>query len=250
MATRPTSLRPVFVGTSGFSYPAWRGSFYPAGLPATQMLAHYAQRLRTVEINLTFHRFPTESLLAGWRKTTPAGFRFALKAPQQITHRLRLVNAGDAARAFCRVTAALGTQRGPLLFQLPPNLRADMPRLSAFLAELPDDVEAAFEFRHESWFTDATYDALRARGAALCIADAETLSTPFEVTGRFGYLRLRREDYPRQAIAAWAERIRDTRTWRHTYVYFKHEDAGRGPALAAALLAQLGPADARRPVTR
>jgi uncharacterized protein YecE (DUF72 family) len=231
-----TSRAPVvLVGTSGFSYPAWRGRFYPADLPASKMLAHYARVLDTVEINLTFHRFPTKQLLTNWKRGTPTGFRFALKAPQQITHRQRLKESGDTVRAFAEVSSTLGTQRGPVLFQMPPNLKADVPRLEAFLAEIPKGVDATFEFRHESWFTDATYEALSTRGAALCIADSETLTTPFEPTAKFGYLRLRREDYDAAAIAAWAEKIRGVARWHRTYVYFKHEDAARGPAYALEL---------------
>jgi uncharacterized protein YecE (DUF72 family) len=223
----------VLTGTSGFSYPAWRGPFYPADLPAKAMLAFYAGRLGTVEINNTFYRLPTAALLAGWAAETPAGFRFALKAPQRITHQRRLREAGELAAHFCELAATLGPRRGPLLFQLPPNLRADVPRLTDFLAALPAGHRVAFEFRHASWFADAAYAALRAHGAALCIADAAELSTPFETTAPFGYLRLRREDYDAGALADWAARVRAAR-WERAYVYFKHEDAGRGPALAAA----------------
>jgi uncharacterized protein YecE (DUF72 family) len=229
----------VLVGTSGFSYPSWRGAFYPEDLPASRCLAFYAERFGTVEINNTFYRMPTEKLLAGWAAQVPEGFRFALKAPQRITHQLRLRDAGEPASRFCALATTLGTRQGPLLFQLPPNLRADVPRLAAFLALLPAGVEAAFEFRHESWLADATYEALAARGAALCVAEGEALAAPVVATAPFGYLRLRREDYAPAEIDAWARRIAETRRWERVHVYFKHDDAGRAAAFARALLDRL-----------
>jgi len=240
MAGRARALR-VLVGTSGFSYPAWRGTFYPEDLPAREMLAFYARALGTVEINHTFRRLPTPSLLAGWAGQTPTGFRFALKAPQRITHVLRLRDAGEITGEFCRTARRLGSKLGPLLFQLPPYLRFDGARLHDFLAILPAGVEPAFEFRHPSWFTDETYDLLTRHRAALCIADSEDLTTPSVATAPFGYLRLRRADYAEGDLAAWAERIRDTQRWKRVYVYLKHEDSGRGPALARALLTRLQP---------
>jgi len=230
----------VLVGTSGFSYPPWRGSFYPADLPTRAMLGYYASQLATVEINNTFYRQPTESLLAGWAAQVPETFRFALKAPQRITHQLRLREAAEPTTRFCAVARTLGPRLGPLLFQLPPWDRFDDARLGAFLDSLPPGVEAAFEFRHESWFTDATYAVLRAHGAALCIAEADDFATPLVATAGFGYLRLRREDYAEADLAAWARRIRETREWERVHVYLKHEESGRGPALARALLACLG----------
>jgi uncharacterized protein YecE (DUF72 family) len=240
MAGRARALR-VLVGTSGFSYPAWRGTFYPEDLPAREMLAFYARALGTVEINHTFRRLPTPALLAGWAGQTPTGFRFALKAPQRITHVLRLRDADEITGEFCRAARRLGPKLGPLFFQLPPYLRFDGARLRDFLAILPAGVEPAFEFRHPSWFTDETYDLLTRHRAALCIADSEDLSTPPVATAPFGYLRLRRADYAEGDLAAWAERIRDTPRWKRVYVYLKHEDSGRGPALARALLARLRP---------
>jgi uncharacterized protein YecE (DUF72 family) len=150
----------VFVGTSGFSYPAWRGSFYPERLPPREMLGFYARQLSTVEINHTFRRLPTPALLSGWARQTPPRFRFALKAPQRITHVLRLRDAGEPTREFCRIATRLGPKLGPLLFQLPPYARFDAPRLADFLETLPVGVEPAFEFRHESWFVDATWTVL------------------------------------------------------------------------------------------
>ena len=238
MAARTRAAR-VLVGTSGFSYPAWRGSFYPEDLPAREMLAFYARALGTVEINHTFRRLPTPALLAGWAQQTPSGFRFALKAPQRITHMLRLRDAGEITGEFCRTARRLGARLGPLLFQLPPYLRFDAARLRDFLAILPDGVEPAFEFRHASWFTDETYEILAGRRAALCIADSEDLATPPVPTAPFGYLRLRRADYTEADLGVWAERIRETTRWKRTYVYLKHEESGRGPALARSLLARL-----------
>lgn len=233
------ALRPVLAGTSGFSYPAWKGTFYPEKLPAKSMLAHYAGVFRAVEINMTFRMFPSEKVLAAWKGSTPPEFQFACKAPQTITHRKRLKDAGRDARDFWTRLGTLGSQRGPVLFQLPPNLKADLPRLTTFLAELPDDIEAAFEFRHESWFADDVYAALRARRVALCIADGDELSTPVVATAPLAYLRLRREDYTDADIDRWAAVLRDTTGWERAYVFFKHEDAGRGPAYAQALLARL-----------
>jgi uncharacterized protein YecE (DUF72 family) len=231
------TARPVLVvGTSGFSYPAWRGSFYPEKLPAAGMLGFYAGVFAAVEINNTFYRMPAPALLEGWREHTPPSFRFALKAPQQITHRLRLKDAADAAGEFVRRSASLGEKRGPLLFQLPPNLKADLPRLATFLAALPGGIEPAFEFRHASWFQDATWELLRAHRTALCIAQTDDLDTPLVATASFGYVRLRREDYARDELVAWARRLRGIEGWQRAYVFVKHDEAGRAPALARMLM--------------
>lgn len=226
----------IFTGTSGFSYPAWRGSFYPEKMPTTRMLEHYAGQLGTVEINNTFYRMPRPEILTGWATLTPPGFRFAPKAPQQITHRQRLVGSADSAAFFWKTVGVLGERLGPALFQLPPNMKKDLPRLTDFLALLPAGARAAFEFRHESWFDDAVYAALADRGAALCIAEAEDLKTPSIPTTGWGYLRLRRMDYDDAAVAVWTAWLREQQgKWSEAYVYFKHEDAGRGPQLAALL---------------
>jgi uncharacterized protein YecE (DUF72 family) len=228
----------VLVGTSGFGYVAWRGSFYPEDLPARRMLEFYATVLGTVEINYTFRRMPTPALLTGWARQTPPGFRFALKAPQRITHVLRLRDAGEITSAFCTTATRLGPKLGPLLFQLPPYFRFDAGRLADFLASLPPKLEPAFEFRHASWFVDETYALLHEHRAALCIADGEGLATPAEATAPFGYLRLRREDYGEDDLDRWAARVRDTTQWKRAYVYFKHEESGRGAALAKSFLAR------------
>jgi len=226
----------VLTGTSGFSYPAWKGSFYPADLPAARMLASYAERLPAVEVNNTFYRMPSGRTLAGWREQVPAAFRFALKAPQRVTHLLRLREAADPVAHFHRVAGELGDRLGPALYQLPPNLKKDLPRLADFLALLPTGARVAFEFRHPSWFSDDVYDALRARNAALCVAESEDLEVPLVPTADFGYLRLRREDYGAGELTAWAERIL-AQPWGEAYAFFKHEDPGKGPRFAAALSA-------------
>ncbi|HJW70649.1 MAG TPA: DUF72 domain-containing protein [Candidatus Binatia bacterium] len=228
------------VGTSGFSYPAWRGVFYPEKHPASAMLAFYAGVFGAVEINNTFYRMPSPDLLAGWTQQTPPGFRFALKAPQQITHRLRLKDAAEPAREFIRRSEALGATRGPLLFQLPPHLKADLSRLGDFLTALPGGIEPAFEFRHPSWFQDDTWTLLRAHGAALCIAQTDDLETPLVATAPFGYARLRREEYSTGDLTGWAERLRAVESWQRVYVFLKHDEAGRAPALARAFLDALG----------
>jgi uncharacterized protein YecE (DUF72 family) len=225
-----------FVGTSGYSYPEWKGNFYPAKMPAKQMLGYYAERFHTVEINNTFYRPPTAQLLETWAAQVPAEFRFVLKAPQEITHAKRLIGADALVRSFVETAGALKDRLGPLLFQLPPHFGKDVPRLRAFLALLPRTCRAAFEFRHQSWFCDEVFDALRAHGAAICIADADDeLDVPFVSTTEWGYLRLRRADYDDPALKAWADRVR-AQNWRDAFVFFKHEDAGTGPRFAARLL--------------
>jgi uncharacterized protein YecE (DUF72 family) len=227
----------VLPGTSGFSYKEWKGSFYPEDLPDSGMLRHYASRLPSVEINNTFYRMPRASLLASWAEQVPDGFSFALKASQQITHRKRLKEAGDAVAYFFEVATTLGDRLGPVLFQLPPNLKRDLPRLAAFLADLPPAARCAFEFRHESWFDEEVFGALRSASAALCWAEDEDLATPRIATAGWGYLRLRRADYTDADVVAWAERIR-AQAWSDAYVFFKHEDEGTGPRLAEKLKEQ------------
>ncbi|HEY7957720.1 MAG: DUF72 domain-containing protein [Polyangia bacterium] len=224
----------VLVGTSGYSYAEWKGTFYPEDLPASKMLRYYGERFPTVEANGTFYRMPSEKALAGWTKQVPEEFVFAVKAPQRITHQLRLVDAGDALGHLCSVTEVLGARRGPFLFQLPPFLKKDLSRLTDFLALLPAGVLAAFEFRHATWFDDETYAALRARNAALVISESEKLAAPVVATADWGYLRLRREDYVDADLASWSERI-SAQPWQRAFVYLKHEESGMGPRLAARL---------------
>jgi uncharacterized protein YecE (DUF72 family) len=221
------------VGTSGFAYKEWKGSFYPEKLPAKEMLRFYAGRLPAVEINNTFYRMPRRELLEGWAAQVPEDFRFVLKASRRITHVKRLADAADEVAYLYRAAEVLGERRGPILFQLPPFLRKDLPRLEAFLAGLPTGHRAAFEFRHESWQDDEVRAALRGAGAALCAADADDAAEPALVASAdFGYLRLRRSDYDEARLALWAERVR-AQPWEEVFVFFKHEDAGAGPALAA-----------------
>ena len=225
----------VLAGTSGFSYKEWKGSFYPEDLPAEEMLSYYASRLPAVEINNTFYRMPKPAILESWAAQVPAEFRFILKASQRITHRKRLKEAGDEVAYFFQTASTLGDRLGPTLIQLPPNLKKDLPRLESFLSVLPEGARIAFEFRHASWFEDDVFEALRAKGAALCIAEDEELATPLVATAPWGYLRLRRQDYDEAAVAAWADKVRG-QAWSDVFVFFKHEDAGSGPKLAAEFL--------------
>jgi len=236
---RPAYLPRVHVlaGTSGFSYAAWKGFFYPSDLPGGRMLSFYAGKLPAVEIDSTFYRVPTAKTLSSWREQVPDGFRFALKAPRRVTHQARLAaGATDSAGFFYRTTAELGPYLGPVLYQLPPDLRRDLPRLSAFLEFLPAGGRAAFEFRHRSWFADDVFEALRARGAALCVAESDEMETPVVATAAWGYLRLRKAEYAAADLSSWAERILD-QPWDDAFVFFKHEEEARGPRLAAALAA-------------
>jgi uncharacterized protein YecE (DUF72 family) len=228
----------VLVGTSGYNYDAWKGSFYPEDLPGRKMLAWYAERFSTVEINYSFYRKPTAKLLEGWAAQVPPGFRFALKAWQRITHQKRLRDCADLVAAFCDAARALGPRLGPVLYQLPPNLKADVALLRDFLNQLPRDLRAAFEFRHQSWFTEETWAALRDAGAALCVAESEDLATPAVRTAPFGYFRLRRLDYDEAALLKWAEAV--TGFPEDVFVYFKHEDEARGPAFAKRFVELLG----------
>ena len=228
----------VHVGTSGYNYPEWRGSFYPSGLRAAAMLPYYAERFETVEINATFYRMPTAATLTGWDAATPSGFVFTLKAPQRITHMRRLRDIDEPLRVLCDTARVLGDKLGPLFFQLPPNFKKDTGRLHDLLAQMPSDLRCAFEFRHASWFADDVYAALRTRDAALCVADTEDGHTPDEATASWGYYRLRNVDYPDAELAAWAAAL--TRPGRReVFCYFKHEDTGTGPALAARLRERL-----------
>ena len=238
---RSTASGPRFwIGTSGYNYPEWKGSFYPEKLPATKMLPYYAERFSTVEINYTFYRMPTEKLLAGWASVTPEQFKFTLKAPRRITHDARLQHCEELVRAFCGATQVLASKLGVLLFQLPPSFRKDVGVLDGFLECLPPRAPAVFEFRHASWHDEEVFDRLRSRGLALCIADSERMTTPLEVTADYGYFRLRDEGYQEADILRWAGTIsRCGETCRDIYVYFKHEERGKGPELAKLLMRQL-----------
>ncbi|MGH7783693.1 MAG: DUF72 domain-containing protein [Candidatus Binatia bacterium] len=228
----------LWVGTSGYSYKEWLGSFYPERLSAKEMLRFYASRLPAVEINNTFYRLPKESVLLSWAEQVPAAFRFVLKAPQRITHVKRLKEAGAEVEYLFRVATVLGATAAAILFQLPPNLKKDIERLKNFLSLLPNDGNVAFEFRHPSWFDDEVFACLRARNCALCNADTdEKESRDLIATATWGYVRLRRSEYSGADLLDWKERIL-SQPWDHAYVFFKHEDEGIGPKLAGEFIGQ------------
>jgi len=225
----------AWIGTSGYSYDEWKGNFYPEKMPAKDMLRFYGERFPTVEINNTFYRMPKDAMLAGWAEQVPEGFRFAIKASQRITHIQRLKDCGELLAYLYRVTSTLGPRLGPLLFQLPPNFKKDVPRLQSFFAAMPERRRVAVEFRHASWFDDETYQALRDAGAALCVADTgEEPAAPLVATTDWGYLRLRREEFSDAELREWARRI-GAQPWSDAYVFLKHEEEGKGPKLAARL---------------
>jgi uncharacterized protein YecE (DUF72 family) len=225
----------LLAGTSGYSFKEWLGHFYPAKLPVQEMLRYYAERLGTVEINNTFYRMPDPPMLERWRTEVPESFAFTLKVRRSITHDKRLKDAGPDAAEFLRRAAALGDKLGALLFQLPPFLKKDLPRLRDFLAVLPPGTPAAFEFRHDSWLDDEIYAALRERDAMLCVADTDTGDTPFVVTAKRAYVRLRRTHYEDDELRVWAERIA-AQCVPLTYVYFMHEDEALGTRFALKLM--------------
>jgi uncharacterized protein YecE (DUF72 family) len=231
----------IWVGTSGYNYPEWRGSFYPEKLAAAKMLPYYAERLASVEINYTFYRVPTEKILAGWDRDTPAGFRLTLKAPKRITHIARLHDCAQLLEYFLKTASTLGPKLGAILFQLPPYFRKDLAVLDEFLALLPPHSCAAFEFRHASWMDAEVFARLRAAQLALCVADSEKFSTPVEITAPYAYFRLRDEGYTPGDLERWAGVIRaSTAHCSDVFVYFKHEEAGKGPEFARTLLEALG----------
>jgi uncharacterized protein YecE (DUF72 family) len=232
----------LYVGTSGYSYAEWKGSFYPEDLPAKKMLAYYAERLSSVEINNTFYRLPTGSVLEGWTEQVPESFRFSIKASRRITHFARLKpDAFEPTEYMMSAVNSLGSRLGVVLFQLPPNMKRDLERLLAFLEVLPAGTRAAFEFRHESWRDDRVHDALRAHGMALVCADTEESAEdePIVPTAPWGYLRLRRPDYADADVQRWVKRVADT-GWERAFVFFKHEDEGAGPRLAGRFLELAG----------
>lgn len=226
----------LYVGTSGYSYKEWKGTFYPKDFPDKQMLRFYGERFRSVEINNTFYRMPKASVLEAWAAEVPADFKFVLKASQQITHFQRLKDARDSVEYLLTVATTLKERLGPLLFQLPPNLQKDVSRLREFLMLLPPQRRAAFEFRHQSWFDEEVFGVLREFQAVLCIAEAENdLEIPFVSTADWGYLRLRRPDYGDAELKPWADRVRQS-GWTDAFIFFKHEDEGKGPLMAGRFL--------------
>jgi uncharacterized protein YecE (DUF72 family) len=227
----------LWAGASGYAFKEWKGSFYPEKIAPEAMLAWYAERLPTVEINNTFYQMPKVSVLEHWAQVTPETFRFAIKAPRRITHEARLAAdaAADSVAYLYKNLAALGAKRGPVLFQLPPFLKKDLSRLEDFMQLLPEGHRAAFEFRHESWFDDAVYALLRAAGASLCLSEREdNAAPPLVETASWGYVRLRLENYSQADLAAWTERLAATQ-WQEVHVYCMHEPTA--PGYAAALLA-------------
>jgi len=237
----------TLVGTSGYAYKEWKGSFYPAKLPAKDMLRFYGEQFHTVEINNTFYRMPNADVLTKWTETVPADFVFILKAPQRITHMMRLKEAADSLNYFFTTAKALGTRRGPTLFQLPPNFKRNDERLTQFLAWVPPDERVAFEFRHVTWYDDEVYALLRKHNVAMCISDVDDdeeiregseLQTPWVATADFGYARLRRQDYSPEKlreVAAWV----NGQKFKDAFVFLKHEDGGKGPRFARDLIKML-----------
>ena len=226
----------VFAGASGYSFKEWKGTFYPEKMKPEAMLPFYAGRLPTVEINNTFYRMPRASMLEDWVECTPDDFRFSIKSPRRITHigRLKPESVAESVGFLYQALASLGAKRGPVLFQLPPLLKKDLARLQGFLALLPADHRAAFEFRNDSWFSDDVYDALRAAGASLCFSEREDNAPPPLVeTAPWGYVRLRLEEYSDADLAQWAKRLAAT-GWHDKYVYFMHEPTA--PAYAQTLM--------------
>jgi len=228
--------RTLLAGASGYSFKEWRGSFYPAKMKPDEMLRFYSGHLPTVEINNTFYRMPKASVLEDWAACTPHDFRFAIKASRRITHmsRIKAESSAEPVQWLYKALESLGPKRGPVLFQLPPNFKKDAPRLEAFLALLPADHRAAFEFRNDSWFDDEVYALLRGAGASLCHSEREdNVPPPLVETAPWGYVRLRMETYDDEALGAWARRLAAT-AWRESFVYFMHEPTA--PAYAQSLM--------------
>jgi len=226
----------LYVGTSGYSYKEWKGSFYPEKIPAAEMLSYYASRLPAVELNNTFYRMPQRTMVESWKTQVPEDFRFSVKAAQRITHFKRLKEAGDETKYMLETVSALEDRLGVVLFQLPPNMKKDLERLEAFLRELPAQTPAAFEFRHPSWFEDDVIELLRSQNRALCVSDTDDLPTShIDKTADWGYLRLRRVQYSETDLAEWLKRIAEQQ-WKTAFVFFKHEDEGTGPKLAAQFI--------------
>lgn len=226
-----------WIGTSGYNYLEWRGSFYPANLPVAKMLPFYAARFSTVEINYSFYRMPTDAMLRGWAASTPEQFKLTLKAPRRITHAAKLRNCRPLVETFLATAATLHEKLGVLLFQLPPTFKLALAVLEEFLGWLPANVRAAFEFRHASWHVPEVFERLQRHNAALCVAESERVATPLVMTADFGYFRLRDEGYTPDDLRQWAGRLREQQARRRDiFVYFKHEEAGKGPEFAKQLM--------------
>ena len=235
----------VFAGTSGWAYPSWKPDFYPAKLAQKKFLSHYATQLNTVEVNFTFRQLVKESTIQNWIHETPAHFRFGVKAHQVITHIKRLKGTEDFVPRFLATIGPLASagKLGPVLFQLPPNLKADASLLRDFLATLPRAVPAAFEFRHASWFSDSTWDLLKSHQAAVCVAETETMTTPDVATAAFAYYRFRKPSYTGEERQSMVERIREhLGAGRDVFAYFKHEETPEGALYAVQMLREVSPA--------
>jgi len=229
-------LAMIYVGTSGYSYKEWKGSFYPEKIRAKDMLSYYASRLPAVELNNTFYRMPKKSMVENWDEQVPEDFRFSVKASRRITHSKRLKNAGTETRLLLKTVSTLEDRLGVVLFQLPPNMEKDLKRLERFLKQVPAGTRAAFEFRNPTWFDDDVLALLRSQNRALCISDTDEMPTShIDKTADWGYLRLRRVKYKKSDLAEWLKRIRD-QNWKNTFVFFKHEDEATGPKLAAQFI--------------
>lgn len=231
-----------YVGVSGFSYPSWRGRFYPKEMKGEEFLAFYSQRLKSVEINSSFYASPGPAMVKGWAARTGEGFRFAFKAPRQITHVLKLrTGSAEAAGRLSQVLELLGERRGPVLFQLAPYTRADLQLLERFLSETSGIRERVFEFRHASWLEQATYKALERHGAGFCVAETEEMKPVFEVTGGVAYFRLRKESYDAEAMDRWAKKVGEVAgSSKEAYVYLRHDESGENAILAQRLSKKLG----------
>lgn len=232
----------MYVGASGFSYPGWKGTFYPEGLRSEDFLAHYSRSLNSVEINSSFYGSPSASTVKGWEGRTPGEFKFAFKAPRQITHVLKLgEGAPEAAERLSRVLGPLGPRRGPVLFQLPPFAKLNLDRLEGFLKKTSGVEGRVFEFRHESWFNDATYELLDRHGAGFCVAETEDLAPVLKVTGRLAYFRLRKDSYDVEAVDRWAERILGLAgSAPECYAFLRHDETGANALLAQRLYQKVG----------
>jgi uncharacterized protein YecE (DUF72 family) len=222
----------LFVGTSGYSYPKWKGKFYPKDLPANGMLRYYGEHFRGVESNSTFRGMPKPEALQRWADEVPADFKFALKAPQRITHIKRLKDSKELVSNLFEVAGVLQKRLGPVLFQLPPNFKKDATRLRDLLGWLPKRSRAAFEFRHETWFDEEIFELLKKHKVALCVAEADNeLKVPFVSTTDWGYLRLRRENYSDAELKGWVKKVQK-QDWSDAFVYFRHEETAKGPRFA------------------
>jgi uncharacterized protein YecE (DUF72 family) len=235
-------MAPIWLGTSGFAYKEWRPIFYPADLSDKHFLQYYGSRFNSVEIDYTFYRMPTAKTIDAWRTATPSGFRFCLKASQQITHRERLRVPSSALEYLLGVVTGLDNRLGLILYQLPPFFKCDIPKLEMFLAVLPRGMHSAFEFRHDSWFVDEVFRLLEKYGVGLCIHDADDHTTPLKMTAPFTYVRLRRSEYTPELRSEWQERMRSwSRDGIEVFAYIKHEDNPNAPLIALEFAQGLGP---------